>query len=134
MRSIRQKGFTIIELLLAVVIISTGLVGIMSLFDNATRGAMQLDLNVIAANLAHEKLEEIVLDKVTNGYATLSDASYSFENPVTDFNAYTRNVTITEVDPQDLSTTQAGSGYKRVDVTVSWGNGFVMIPTVLSNY
>ena len=134
MRVKKQKGFTIIELLLAVVVISSGLVGIMSLFDNATRGAMQLDLNVIAANLAHEKLEEVVLDKVTNGYAALSDASYSFENPVTDFNTYTRNVTIAEVSSLDFATPEGGSGYKKVQVTVSWGAGSVTVPTVLSDY
>lgn len=132
-----KKGFTLIELLLTVVVISAGLVGIMAIFENVTRGALQADLNVTAANLAHEKLERIVLDKWRDGYAVLNDVSYPDESFTGDFSIYTRNTAITEVSSNDFSTPQTGSGYKKVVVRVSWGAGAgqqVTIPTVLSNY
>jgi len=132
-----EKGFTLIELLFTVVIIAVGLVGIMAMFENATRGAMQADLNVIAANLAHEKLEQIVLDKWRDGYPSLGAGSYPNENFSSDFSVYTRNTAITEVASSDFTTSEPGSGYKRVDVTVRWGpdaSQRVTIPTVLSDY
>lgn len=132
-----RRGFTIIELLLTIIVISTGLVGIMALFENATRGAMQADLNVIAANLAHEKLEQIVLAKWRDGYATQNSTIYPNESFTGDLSVYSRNTTVMEVSSADFSTPQEGSGYKRVEVAVNWGSGAaqqVSIPTVLSSY
>lgn len=132
-----KGGFTLIELLLTVVIISIGMVGIMALFENATKGAMQADLNVIAANLSHEKLERIVLAKWRDGYASLVALSYPDESFSGDYSVYTRNTTIVEVSSSDFMTPAPGSGYKRVDVTVSWGpeaSQRVSVPTVLSEY
>lgn len=132
-----SKGFTLIELLLTIIVISTGLVGIMALFENATRGAMQADLNVIAANLAHEKLEQVVLKKWRDGYASLNSTIYPDEGFAGDLSVYSRNTAVAEVSSSDFSTPQAGSGYKRIDVTVKWGDDAsqrVSIPTVLSSY
>lgn len=132
-----KKGFTLIELLLTVVVISAGLVGIMAIFENVTRGALQVDLNVTAANLAHEKLERIVMDKWHGGYDLLSATNYPDESFTGDFSIYTRNTTISEVSSTDFITPQLGSGYKKIIVKVSWGslgNQQVSIPTVLASY
>ena len=132
-----SKGYTVIELLLTVVIISVGMVGIMSLFENATKGALQADLNIIAANLCRERLEIIVSDKAAYGYASILSESYPDENFSSDFSVYTRNIVVTEVGSSDLLTESIGSGYKRIDVTVRWGSENsqkVSIPTVLSEY
>ena len=136
MSSVRG-GFTIIELLLTIVMISVGLVGIMFMFENATKGAMQSDLNYIASNLTREKLERVIVDKVTNGYASIVSGSYPNESFSGDFSPFTRNTTVTEVDLADLSTPQASSGYKRIVVTVSWGAGSgkqVAVPTIIADY
>ena len=130
-------GFTLIELLLTIVVISVGLLGIMALFENASRGAMLADLNVVGASLAHEKLELIVIDKVRNGYALLGDPAYSDETFSGDLSVYTRRTVITEVSGSDFQTPAAGSGYKKVNVTVSWGaeaSQRISVSTVLSNY
>lgn len=132
-----KKGFTLIELLLTIVVISFGMMGVMSLFENASRGALQADLNVIALDLIHEKLERIVVDKVRSGYAALNQTSYPNESFSGDYSVYTRSTTIREVSGSDFFTSEEGSGYKRVDVTVSWGvlaSQRLTIPTVLANY
>lgn len=133
----RRDGFTFMELLLTIVVIASGMIGVMALFENATRGALQADLNGIATNLAHEKLERVVLDKARLGYATINDTMYPDEAMTGDYNVFSRRTRVTEVSGTDLSTALAGSGYKRIEVTVSWGTGSnrqIMIPTVLSSY
>jgi len=133
----RIRGFTLIELLLSVIVISVGLVGIMTLFDNATRGAMQLDLNTTASALAHEKLEQVIFDKWRNGYSSIDSSDYPTEGFSGDLGIYTRSTSITEVSNSDFTTLEAGSGYKRVEVTVSWGSEAserIVIPTVVSSY
>ena len=133
----RNNGFTLIELLLTIVVITAGLLGIMSLFENATRGAVLADVNVIAVDLAHEKLERIVLDKWKNGYVALNQTLYPDETFTGDYSIFTRQTQVSEVANTDFTTLSVGSGYKRVDVTVKWGTTAsqrITVPTVLANY
>jgi prepilin-type N-terminal cleavage/methylation domain-containing protein len=132
-----KGGFTLIEIVLVVIVISVGLVGIMSLFEAATKGALQIDLNVIAVNLAHEKLEQVVSHKAANGYNSIASASYPNESFTGDFSMFTRNTAITEVASNDFMTLSPGSGYKKVAVTVRWGDSNskrISLPTILSSY
>lgn len=133
----KKNGFTLIELLVTIVVLSAGLTGIMALFENAARGALQADLNVIAANLAHEKLEQVIVSKVANGYSSVGSTPYPNETFTGDLSVYQRLVSITEVSAADLNTPFVGSGYKRIDVTVKWGSKLserVVLSTILSNY
>jgi prepilin-type N-terminal cleavage/methylation domain-containing protein len=133
----RNRAFTIIELMLTMVIISVGMLGIMTLFENASRGALQADLNGVALGLVREKLEWVVVDKVRDGYAWVDNSKYSTESFSGDYSVYSRTTNIYEVSSSDLATSEVGSGYKRVDVTVSWGTGpsnRLMLSTLLSSY
>lgn len=120
-----RLGFTLIEVVLTIVIISTGLFGMMILFDNVTKGAMEGDLNLSAVYLAREKLEQIVYDKVYKNYDNVIMSRYSSsENVSLNGNNYIRDLNIYEVDKSDLATPvtpPATSGFKRVDVTIRWG-------------
>lgn len=132
-----RRGFTLIELLVVIIVIAVGLMGIMALFENALRGAFHADLNLIAANLAREKLERIVMDKAISGYDSLDGLNYPDETFSGDLSVFSRDTLITEVSSADLETAQAGSGYKRIDVTVTWGAAAsqrITIPTVLASY
>ncbi len=133
----QKAGFTLIEVLLVVVIMSVSLVGIMQLFTNATRGALEADLNVVASNLIRERMEEIVSHKVDGGYAALSQLNYPQENFADDFSIYTRTTAITEVSAADFSSEELGSGFKLVTVTVNWGaagNQQLAVSTLLTDY
>jgi len=119
----RQKGFTLIEVVLTIVIISVGLFGMMTLFDNVTRGAFEGDVNLMSTYLARERLERLVFDKVYSGYSSVKNSNYNTnENAPLGGGNFVRQFNIYEVSKNDLTTPQDGSGYKRIDVTVSWGN------------
>ena len=134
----RQKGFTLIELALTIVIIAVGLFGMMILFDNVTRGAMEGDLNIISMYLGREKMEKVVFDKVYSGYDYVNMANYASSEAVQiGNNNFIRDLSIYEVSKQDLATPLVDSGFKRIDVTVKWGTTplqRITVSTVLADY
>lgn len=135
--SFNQSGFTFLEMILTTVVLSVGLWGGMALFHNATLHSLDNDSRVIASELAGEKIESIVADKTFRGYGWIVGANYPAEVLVPPHQGFTRSVTITEVNPNDLTTPMAGSGYKKIDVQVGWGNqGFqsVVVSTLLTDY
>ena len=118
-----NRGFTLIEVVLTIVVISIGLVAMMLLFDNVTHNAMQSDMNMTATYLARERLEIIAFDKVYSGYDSIKNARYgTSENVNVGGKNYIRELNIYEVNKFDLITAEQGSNFKRVDVTVKWGN------------
>ncbi|MBI2092690.1 MAG: prepilin-type N-terminal cleavage/methylation domain-containing protein [Deltaproteobacteria bacterium] len=134
----KNKGFTLIEAVLTIVIISSGLFGMMLLFDNITRGAIEGDMNITASYVAREKLEQMVFDKVYKGYDYVQNGNYNINEPVLVGNHnYTRQTNIYEVSKADLTTAEAGSGFKRIDMTVLWGSSAtqkITESTLLTNY
>lgn len=132
-----QKGFTIIEAIMSMMVLSIGLWGTMAIFQNVTQHSLSNDFKIIASQLATEQLENIISDKTFTGYDTVTDNEYTAQSLPAPYSSYKKNVIISEVDPQDMKTILPGSGYKRVDVTVSWGpNTYeaVSVSTVLANY
>ncbi len=118
-----NRGFTLIEVVLTIVVISIGLVAMMLLFDNVTHNAMQSDMNMTATYLARERLEIIAFDKVYSGYDSIENARYgTSENVNVGGKNYIRELNIYEVNKFDLITAEQDSNFKRVDVTVKWGN------------
>lgn len=121
-----QRGFTILDVIFAVVILGVGLSGMTTLFSNINKNSGTNQMILSATQLAQEKLEEISAAKKYNGYSYVNATNY----PVTaedltssNYAGWTRSTTITEVQESDLSTTQVGSGYKKVTVTVTWTGG-----------
>lgn len=133
-----RRAFTLIELILTIVILAIGLFGVMIVFDNTTRAAMEADLKVTAVELGRERLEGIIADKVFRGYSYISLANYPAAESLTGtYDRYQRRLNIFEVSPQDLSTPVSGSGYKRIEVTVRWGERVtqqVGLSTVVAEY
>jgi prepilin-type N-terminal cleavage/methylation domain-containing protein len=132
------KGFTLVEVVLSIIIISVGLFGIMYLFDNVTRGALEADLNTTAVYLARERMERIIAGKVYNGYNYVTTVNYPATEAVSvgGYN-YSRNLTITEVSKVNFTTVSPGSGFKRIDVSVTWGvggNQTITESTVIADY
>ncbi|MBU4484142.1 prepilin-type N-terminal cleavage/methylation domain-containing protein [bacterium] len=137
-----KKGFTIIEVLLTIVILSVGLFGLMILFNNASRGAIESDLEIMASNLAREKLEELISVKAdVNGYDSLSCGTTTntvslgvSPGPVY---AFTQEVTIEDV-LSDLETDDEDpndTGIKRIDVKMSWlQTNELTLSTIVTDY
>ncbi len=114
-------GFSLLEAVLTIVFMGVSFLGLAYLFGNVTQQALKADLSVLATKLAREKLEEIVQLKADSGYAavgnqgpeTVSSGAWSF----------TRQVAVQYVNPADFSATAVNTGYKQVEVAVSWGSG-----------
>lgn len=137
MRFRNQSGFAFVELILTIMVMSVGLASGYVLMDNSLVNSVQSEANVVASQLANEKLEQIISDKSTGGYDALSSNDYPVETLDAPYQNYSRMVTIQEVSGNDLSTPQAGSGLKRVTVSVTWGEEdyeTINVVTILTDY
>ncbi|EGV16521.1 hypothetical protein ThimaDRAFT_4290 [Thiocapsa marina 5811] len=107
-----QRGFTLVEALIALVILSFGLFGLMQLQARVMAGTSASKTQTIAANLAQQKIEEL---RVTP-YADIDgdngepDVIHAGEGGTT---AFARNWSVTE---------ETSPTYKRISVTTSWTN------------
>lgn len=132
-----KKGFTFVEAILATVLLSVGLWGGLAMFQAATANSSANDARVIAGNLASEKMEQIIADKRFKGYSAVVQDAYPSEELASPFSGFSRSVAVYEVSPDDLTTPQDGSGYKRVDIQVTWGNAEYQslgVSTILTDY
>lgn len=122
-RCLREGGFAFVEAALTTVVLSVGLWGSLMMINNVNNSHMQGDFNVMAGQLAAEKLEGIIADKSFGGYDEISGSNYPQEQLEGEYQGFTRCVTITEVSASDLETPEVGSGFKLIEVKVSWGDG-----------
>ena len=142
MRTARRTGFTLIETVSAIVILSVAVPPMLWAVTQAQRQRMNPIMASRARWLAVEKLEDIIADRhavVPRGYGWLDTSEYPAENPgdITDYPGFSRTVTIHPETEADLIA--AGVGYKKVTVKVEWTtsngeNASLSILTVLTNY
>jgi len=114
-----KKGFSLIEAVLIMMMVGSAFFGFGYLFGNVDQEALNADLTVLAAKLARERMEEIIQTKADSGYAAVVDeAAASVSSGSWNF---TRSVDATYVNPSDFSNSGSDTGYKKVEITVSWG-------------
>jgi type IV pilus assembly protein PilV len=103
----KEKGFTLIELMIAIVILSVGLLGMATLTGSIVRNnKLSNDLSA-ATTLVQDKLEEIRADGYT---AAASETKTACSG---DFSEYQREVIVVSETP--------AAGMKQVTVKVYWG-------------
>jgi hypothetical protein len=132
-----QRGHSIFETILTVSIVGGGLFGGMSVMQNTTLVSQNGDMSTVGGELANESMESILADKEFMGYGIVAAENYPSEELAAPFSGFTRTVTVTEVSLSDLTTPQVGSGVKKVEVTVNWGNSDdekVQLMTLLGDY
>lgn len=124
----RRQAVTIIEVVMALVILSIALPPMVASFADASRQSIRPSNATVASFLAIDKMEEVIARRyqATDGYAQLNSKAGT-ESAVTGFTLFSRT-TVVETISIDHSTgaiTVVGSdqGYKRVKVTVSWNGG-----------
>lgn len=135
----KAKGFTLIEAVITLVLISGGIVGILHLFQQNVRSANEMELTVAATYLAQERLEQMIQDKKYRGFAYTIAANYPASEDLTaqGYPGYTRTINILEVRENDLTSPAppSGSGYKRVTVAVQVAGGdTVTLETILTEW
>ncbi|MBW1781906.1 MAG: type IV pilus modification protein PilV [Deltaproteobacteria bacterium] len=107
----RQKdnGFTLLEVLIAILVLSVGLLGMASLTVGIINANRFSNDTTTATTLAQDKMEDI--RRV--GYASaVSETKATMTSPNSD---YKREVTVTDDSP--------ATGMKSVSVKVYWGGG-----------
>ncbi len=132
-----KKGFTLIEMLIAIILIVSGLVALMQVMSVAIFADSTLEYRLTALNLANEKLEELK----DGGYchANLDPASSPFtEASISGFGFIDqRQWTVDYVDA-NLNTSVSDTGLKDVTVEVQWtqkgGTQSVAVETLIADY
>jgi len=123
-----QRGMSLVEGILAILILSIGITGFLGNFYEYTRNAVDSEFIVTASNLANEQLEIVLNDKNNVGYAQINNAKYPSPSNITVGNiTFAKSVNVYEVSSSDLTSSSPGSGLKRIDVSVSWGTGQTII-------
>ncbi len=98
-----KKGFTLLEVILAIILLGTGFAVLLQVVSTGVFTGGQNEDTIIAANLIQEKIEEL-------RNATYSTIASEDKAAVSGFSAFNRKV--------DVTTPQ--TGLKQVSVTVYW--------------
>lgn len=104
----KENGFTLLEVLIATVIIGVGVAVLIGLFGNVLAASGDAENTLIAMNLCQQRMEEIR----NLAFAGIADESKA---DVSGFSGFQREV---EVDPPDVDPDM--SDLKQVTVTVYW--------------
>ncbi len=112
-----KQGFSLIEAILAVVIIACSFLGLVIVISNTTLGNVRLDASTTSTFLARGKMAEMMAKDFS---ALTSLPTTTFGNTIGSFSSYSYTVTVTYVDVGNLDTAVAGpTSYKRVDLSVT---------------
>lgn len=129
----RNLGFTIIEAVLTMAILSFGVLGVMTLYQQNVARSSYSERTLKATLLAQQKMEQIVHDKTYNGYSYLVSGNYTSPEDLTaaGYAGYTRTITFANVNANTLNDQVPNAGYRRVTVAVAISGGETVSLTTL---
>ncbi len=114
------KGFTLIEVLVAVAVLAIGIVGVLAMFPMATQVVKSAQMASIAVQISQEKIEE----KISRPYGEIViRATTEDYGQIANFRAFKRVTKITCFDPNVaglLPNCPGETGAKRIEITVFW--------------
>ena len=117
-----KRGVSFIEILCGVIIIFFAFFGAVSAYQKKVQDSISQQYAARAFELSQAKLNDIVADKRSRGYRYINNLSYPETETLTGKDVgFVRRIDIFEVKSSDLVTAQAGSDYKRIVVSTSWG-------------
>lgn len=127
-----RNGFTLIETILTLLIIGIGLFGIMALYNNLSYQLYSTDMKVVAAEIAQQKMEQLLAQKAMHGYVSI--VSQPAEAVVSGPTTFSRSTTVEYVNPTTMAVSAVDTGYKRITVTVTWsGSAGVTVVSLVTN-
>ena len=161
-RAHRSRGYSLIEVLIAMAVLSTGILAFGQLQGHLARANLDARIKTLASNIAEQEVEmqkrftQLASDEEGGSFAyadvvsgtktvTLNDIVFTIEQTVTDFYWDAENSQFTQTAPAGI----VYSDYKVVNVDVTWsslafnqgdgtsagnlGAGGVAVSTVLSS-
>ncbi len=116
----RRRGFTFLELLVALTLFLVGMVSVLQIFPLNRRLLNQTSQTTQAVFLAQEEIEKVR----SNDYTALPAGTYAARTAVTSdttspLSIFDKQVVIVQVDT-NRATTVTDTGIRRVDVTIFW--------------
>lgn len=118
----RQRGLTLIEMVVAIVVIGVGLAGVLSAFQLVVRGSADPMAHKQMLALAEQMMEEIALQPYAPATATTTAfkacARNAF-NDIRDYNGYSTSAGFCDVDGTTVANLAAYNVRVKVDTTVA---------------
>ncbi len=102
----RRRGFTLLELMLAISVMAVGTIGIVEVFQRAQSGVTDGENGLIALHLAQRRLEELR----NTSYASLANEAKASVASPSGYSRFSRQVTVTT----------PYTNLKQIVVTVYW--------------
>lgn len=115
-----NEGISMIEALMAIAVISIGILSVVSLFPLSLKVSRNAEQETIAANLMQAKIEEmfsIGYDNITIG--TIEAKHRLSTDPANPFYLYQRQ-TVSEYVDANLNHSNSATGIKKITVTAYW--------------
>jgi prepilin-type N-terminal cleavage/methylation domain-containing protein len=129
-------GFTLIETVITLVVLSIAAVGVLSVFTTGIKGSANPLLVDQATHLAQGEMEQVLGEKLANGFTGVGSSCITTMLP-----GFTCGRTICYVSPtlpnglNDTSACGTVTNYKHITVTISQAViGSVSVETVVTNY
>lgn len=90
--SSKSRGFTLIEMIVAIVILGVGLAGVLTAFSTTVKSSADPMLNKQMLAIAEGMLEEILLKPYAAGSGSISGCNRSLADDINDYAAYNQPV------------------------------------------
>jgi len=146
----RQAGFTLIELIVFIVVVSVGLAGILSVMDRTVKSSADPMIRKQTIAIAESLLEEILLKEYANPVGGYSGSDRAQFDDVSDYDGYTTSAgmvdalgsAVTGLTPYNIlpavavvtSTDLTGVTAKKVTVSVTGPGGAISLSGYRANY
>ena len=114
-----QRGVSLVELVMFIVIVSVGIVGILSVMNTVTGSSTDPMVRKQAHAIAESMLEEVELKDFANPSGGFTGASTQANRPLFDDIGDYNGFTTTGIYPVDSGTAISGLGSYNVSVTVT---------------
>jgi prepilin-type N-terminal cleavage/methylation domain-containing protein len=133
-RTPNSKGFTLIETIITLVVLSIAAVGVLSVFTTGIKGSSNPLIIDQAVQLAQEKMDDAIALRKSGGFAVVTTINPGLPAFPAPFNTYTWS-RVVDCDPNPTFT-PCPAQYQRVTISVSWNAGAdsVSLVTLIANY